>query len=376
MAARGQRDFPLRYASSRSAVFILGAGASASAGLPMQVDLLPKALQKPEITGSAVGSEIVGFLERFFTFSQRTPEQMPSLETIFAFLDYFISRDEHLSSEFTVERLRHLQDCLVRVIHAIIGERRGIKESAHRRFWENVGRLNRNVTIISLNYDSVIEEAFDCIYARQAYIDYCLNLLNYDFAHEMGFNWWVNPREPVRTWDEGVPTPIKILKLHGSLNWKYCRACRRVLLTPWDTEIEVDTGAFFDNYVSMEEAPMEYLCPIDGCRFEALIIPPAYVKDLRHPVVTTVVSEAEHELRVAEKVVFVDYSFPDADVHVRALLGKCLPEGVEVMVVNPDTSDALKSRYAHMSRSVVFVEKTFDQFVDSGLTGVLKSAGA
>lgn len=373
MQARKQREITLRYASNRTAVFILGAGASASDGLPLQVNLLPTALNRQEIAGSVVGSELVGFLDRFFSISRRTLEQMPSLETIFAFLDYFISRNEHLNREYQLERLRGLQECMVRVIHSIVGERRDVRDSAHGRFWETVGRLNRNISVISLNYDSVLEEAFDRLFPRQAYIDYCINLLNYDFAHEMAFNWWVNPREPVTNWDDGEPVPIKILKLHGSLNWKYCRACRRVLLTPWDTEIELDSGTFFDRYAEIEETP-EYLCPIDGCRFESLIIPPAYDKDLQNPIVTTVVSEVEHELRVAERVVFVGYSFPDADVHIRALLGKCLPEKAEVVVVNPDASEGLKSRYIHMSGSVLFVEETFDQFVDSGLAEILESA--
>ena len=193
-----------------------GAGASVADGIPSQACILPKALNDSAVRNSQVGGEVVRFLERFFGLDA-VPQHLPSLETIFAFLDYFIGRDEHLDSERSVSRLREIRECLIKIIHYVVSQQTITNASIHRVFWELIGSTNRNVSIVSLNYDSTLDEAFDFLYAKRAYIDYCINLLNYDFEEQMGFNWWINPREPVARWGND-PVPIKILKLHGSVN--------------------------------------------------------------------------------------------------------------------------------------------------------------
>ena len=357
------RKIHLEYAKKRDVVFFFGAGASVADGIPLQGCILPKALSQSRVRDSQVGREVLRFLERFFGLDGK-PNKMPSLETVFAFLDYFISRNEHLDSEHSVSRLREFQECLVKIIHFVIGQRGETNASTHRVFWEVVGSRNRNVSIVSLNYDSVLDEAFDFLYAKHAYIDYCINLLNYDFEEDMGFNWWIDPRDPVTHWG-GNPVPIKLLKLHGSVNWKFCRACRRVLLTPWSTEIDLEQGAFFSDFGENDDVKAEYLCPVDGCRFETLILPPAYVKDLRNPIVSTIGSEIEQELRITKKIVVVGYSLPDADVHLRALFAKSLSRDTHVVVVNPDNHDAFQSRYRYLAENVSFLDQTFESFVKS-----------
>ena len=369
------RRIHLKYANKRDIVFFFGAGASVADGIPLQARILAKALSQSRVRDSQVGREVIRFLRRFFGLDS-TPYQMPSLETVFAFLDYFISRNEHLDSEHSVNRLREIQECVVKLIHYIIGQRGTMDASTHRTFWEVVGSRNRNVSMVSLNYDSALDEAFDCLYPEHAYIDYCINLLNYDFEEDMGLNWWIDPREPVTHWG-GSPVPIKILKLHGSVNWKFCRSCRRVLLTPWSTEIDLKQGAFFSDFGEDDILRAEYRCPVDGCRFETLILPPSYVKDLRNPVVSTIGSEIEQELRIAKKVVFVGYSLPDADVHLRALFAKSLSRDTHVVVVNPDNRDVFQARYRYLAESVSFLDQTFESFVLSDSLGdILQVASA
>ena len=149
----------LEYAKRRDVVFFFGAGASVADGIPLQACILPKALSQSRVRDSQVGREVVRFLERVFGLDS-TPYQMPSLETLFAFLDYFISRNEHLDSEHSGNRLREIQECLVKIIHYAIGQRGTRDAAAHRVFWEAVGSSNRNVSMVSLNYDSVLDEAF------------------------------------------------------------------------------------------------------------------------------------------------------------------------------------------------------------------------
>ncbi len=359
----------LAYAKERDVVFFLGAGASAADGIPLQERILPEALSQITIRESKVGGEVVSFLERFFGFDS-VRQHVPSLETAFAFLDYFINRDEHLDRKHSVSRLREIRECLIRIIHYIVSRKTTFNAPTHRAFWELIGSVNRNVSLVSLNYDSVLDEEFSFLYPERAYIDYCIPLLNYDFEEQMGFNWWVNPREPVAYWG-GDPVPIKILKLHGSVNWKFCRACRRILLTPWSTQIDLERGAFFADYGEDESRRAEYFCPTDGCRFETLILPPSHVKDLRNPVVSTIGAEIEQELRIAKKVVLIGYSLPEADVHIQAVLAKSLSRDTHVVVVNPDNADAFRARYRHLARCVSFIDHTFESSLASGVLGDL-----
>lgn len=365
---RKPRQIHLKYAEKRDVVFFFGAGASVAAGIPLQEDILREALSQSRVRDSLAGRELIRFLQRFFALNRRL-YPMPSLEDVFAFLDYFINRNEHLDSVYSVSQLRKIQECFVRIIHYTIGQRRTNNASTHRAFWEVVGVTNRNVSIVSLNYDSVLEAEFG-LYPEQAYIDYCINLLNYDYEEIPAFYWWINPREPVPRFGEENPVPIKILKLHGSLDWKFCRACRRVLLTPWSTEIDLEQGAFFSP-PGDDILPSELLCPVDGCRFETLILPPSYVKDLRNPVVSTIGSEIEQEIRIAKKVVLIGYSLPDADIHLRALFAKSLSRDTQVVVVNPDNCDALQARYACLAVGVSFLNQTFESFVSSGSLGYM-----
>ena len=372
---KNPQQIHLKYAEKRDVVFFFGAGASVADGVPLQACLLPKALSQNRVRESRVGREVIRFLERFFGLSG-APYQIPSLETVFAFLHYFISRNEHIDSKHSVSRLREIQECLVNVIHYVIDQKGTNDTSMHRAFWKTVGSRNRNVSMVSLNYDSALDEAFDCLYPNHAYIDYCIKLLNYDFAEDMGFDWWVDPSQPVTNWG-GNPVPIKVLKLHGSVNWKFCRSCRRVLLTPWNTKIDLEQGTFFAIFGGDDGLKAEYRCPVDGCRFETLILPPSFVKDLGNPVVSTIGSEIEQELRITRKVVFVGYSLPDADIHVRALFAKSLSRDTQIIVVNPDTHDAFQARYRNLAGSVTFLDQTFESLVLSDSLGdILKVASA
>jgi hypothetical protein len=232
-----------------------------------------------------------------------------------------------------------------------------------------------NIGVISLNYDTLLDEAFDFLYPSNAYIDYGVHFMNYDcyenLHDEIGaFNWWVNPREPVRIFKDENPRSIKLLKLHGSLNWKYCRSCRQVLLTPWDAKIDLNIMGFTRN-VGDDERVEEFRCPVDNTTFDTLILPPSHIKDLTHPVITGLRDEAARELRAAKKIVFVGYSLPDADVHLKALFRKSIAPSADVVVIDPHADKAYQARYLALSQSVRFVESTFEGALDHSHVEVL-----
>lgn len=149
------------------------------------------------------------------------------------------------------------------------------------------------------------------------------------------------------------------MKGHGSLNWKYCHCCKQVLLTPRDTKIDL----FEEHNGEDPGSSAKYYCPIDASEFETLIIPPSHIKKISHLVISQILSEAMREIRSCKKVLFVGYSFPDADVHFKALFKKSLSRGQQVIVINNTKSKTLKYNYLALTSNVQFIKLSFADFL-------------
>lgn len=198
----------IRYQKERDVLFVFGAGASISDGGPLQRDLLPEILK--ENYGDSKSAKLVQqfICENFDTDN----ENSPSLESVFGYLDYFISQKESLKGGYSTIQLIGIKEALIRLIHHRISESK-TRKGVYRSFLECLDRVNKNVSIITMNYDTLLDESFDFLYPSRALIDYCINFMNYeDYDKIDASNWWINPREPVKIWDDKIPTPIKILK--------------------------------------------------------------------------------------------------------------------------------------------------------------------
>ena len=160
-----------------------------------------------------------------------------------------------------------MRENLVKLIHYMIANTSNPREGAYRVFWECVDKHNRNISIITMNYDTLLDEAFDFLFSKRALIDYCLEFMNYSHMDLIdGFDWWENPREKITVFaEDDDPKPIKILKIHGSLNWKYCNCCNQVLLTPWNTSLDLKSMMFMtkENEGIDSKESEKYVCPID-----------------------------------------------------------------------------------------------------------------
>ena len=369
---RERADRFLKYLPGRDSVFIFGAGASYADGAPLQSELLPYILseQDLQIKESRLGKEVLSFLREQFFISNNT---FPSLEAVFGYIDYFILHRESLGGDYTTSHIMELKESLIKLLHYTISKHRKIDGKLYRQFWESASNRTLNIGVISTNYDTLIDEAFDFLYPDKGYIDYCLQLMNYDQYEKHhqdidAFNWWINPREPVPIWEGSNPRPIKLIKLHGSLNWKYCNCCGQVLLTPWSTEINLDRKGFIRyDYSEDSHSPeiQEFKCPLDGTRFDTLIVPPSHVKELTNPIITHLRAEAAREIRCAKRLIFIGYSFPEADVHLKALFRKNIAPEAEVIVINRTISPQIKTAFLSISRKAKFREVTFEEALNT-----------
>ncbi|MBZ0180724.1 MAG: SIR2 family protein [Melioribacteraceae bacterium] len=360
-----QNEIFLKYLPQRDVVFVLGAGASHPDGVPLQRHLLPMILSGdyPEIINSEIGNKVIEFINDNFTYDPKN-HFFPQFEAVFGFLDYFILENESLSAKYTHSEMVTIKEYLIKLIHYVVDISTNKKSVAYGKFWDVVTKYNKNISIITLNYDTLLEQAFDPLFKKVGYIDYCTHLMNYVHRPELeNYNFWINPREPVVVNPKDNPAAFKIIKVHGSLNWKYCNCCNQLLLTPWDRKIDLNKGKLL-GYTYPDLKEYEYTCPLDGTDFETLIMPPSFVKSLRVPVISQLFSEASREIRSTRKVIFVGYSLSNADVHIKALFKKHLDDNVEVIVINTRREESLKARYKPLSSNIKFLRRSFQELVE------------
>ena len=355
----------LRYAPTRDVVLVLGAGASYADGVPLQKEILQMLLGgvHPEIAGSIIGKQLIQFIEDNF-FVRPSSGQYPKLEAVFGFLDHFVQQHESLSARYNHAAIVALRENLIKLIHYNVNLNTDRRSPSYHLLWEAILACNRNVSIITLNYDTLLEQAFEPLFPADGYIDYCIHLMNYERREELReFNFWVNPREPVVAESGRRPTPFKIVKLHGSLNWKYCNCCNQTLLTPWDRRIDLNRGRFV-GFTHPDRRPYDYFCPLDGTEFQTLIVPPSYLKSLSNPVLIQLFNEASREIRATRRLVFIGYSLSDYDVHIKALFMKHLAADAQIVVVNPKSSEALRHQYLSLAKQAPrFLHLPFEQLV-------------
>lgn len=357
----------LRYLPERDAVFVLGAGASHPDGVPLQKEMLPMIMsgEDEEILNSEIGKIIVEFINENFYLDIKN-NLYPQLEAVFGFIDYFIQQNESLNAKYTNEKIRDIKEYLIKLLHFVVNIKTDQRSPYYHKFWESITKHSTNTSIITLNYDTLLEQAFDFIFQKKAgYIDYCIPLMNYEkYPQLKGYNFWVNPKEPVKIYSDKNPFSYKIIKTHGCLTWKYCNCCNQTLLTPWDRKIDLNHGKFLGySYPGNEE--YEYRCPIDGTEFQTLIMPPSYLKALHHPIISQLLSEAAREIRAAKKIVFIGYSLSDADVHVKALFKKQITEEKQIIVINPKEKLESEMNYRSLAKKVTFLYTPFEELVSN-----------
>ena len=101
------------------------------------------------------------------------------------------------------------------------------------------------------------------------------------------------------------PRCVLLLRLHGGLNWKRCLACQALYTT-------VSSHA---NVLPRETCRM---CGSE--RLDHVIVHPSFTRQYVDPVLQIVWGRLLEELRSADRWVFIGYSLPPADVHLRSLL--------------------------------------------------------
>jgi hypothetical protein len=301
--------------------FVLGAGFSAPAELPVQNALLNN-IADPENKKEAE------HIKKIFGLEEPRNMRGVALEDVFTFLDKIITANEY-AADFDMasayQAKRDLINYVIKVLNEKLAEMRG--ETEYERFFTGIAKrkidYDETNTIVTFNWDTLpdfyINRAFERL-GRNNGVDYGV----YDWSYDDDDDYISSILRKAR----GFKT-VKLLKLHGSINWMHSKK----------------NGAL---YVEEQTGSCPKGFPITGDyskKYEHIFMTPTFIKDFSTLAAKSVWFNAGLDLADAERVVFAGCSLPLADYEFRCLLLKTAVQNKENRIrvtIYPGASQAEK----------------------------------
>ena len=357
--------------------YLLGAGINRGItgpnGLfpPLARDFFRQALRHPRISAEFTIRQLAPLFEFIEKYWHLTQDELKNadfdLEECFTFLELqrreaAISRDQQALASTS-----RLQWILTQLFLDFMSECEHwfFQSSDFREFGSRL--LNAHATIITLNYDTLLESALaaaspprlDTIQALFTIDPQEDNIRDEEIAYS--FHEW-NPYVAYKVqFDEvGLQTPgisrivegpryyghvqnqaelPAFLKLHGSLGW-FFHSGYFIDGTPLEGEVALRAGRSVLRRGGTQGLRSPELDYSTGEILLPLIITPVLNKPYdQHSVFRTIWELARSELHSSNKLVIGGYSFPPTDFHVRRLLREVFSDKSleELWVINPDT---------------------------------------
>jgi hypothetical protein len=342
-------------------VFIVGAGFSHHAGLPLTSGLTEAMLEAREF-GHGRSRIIVDFLSEFihdvFDHSTKASAKLwPNLEDIFTCVDLAANSGHHLGSSFSPADLRTVRRAMLARIVRMLEQKYNAARKKKDLNWRNLDNFfartdSRDIGFISMNWDTVIERKLQVICGKTR-INYGCDARPANFADlpETESDWFPKNKKKVAAQRQIIPATqvlsnetemekeTTVVKIHGSANWLYCDSCRRLFWFHPDQVIGIADqlirsddflriGRFFGKKQKSVKAAVENLkespiatCPCVGTvPLGTRIATFSYRKALDFSMFQKSWFAAEDLLRSAKRWVFIGYSLPAADYEFKYLL--------------------------------------------------------
>lgn len=299
----GAADSNHNHVTPPGTVIVLGAGASASDGAPVQSELFHEYFESATMRGR-VSLEMREDLKKYFmklwgidvSTDSLDGTKFPTFEEALGLLEIAHARGEFFKglswSDQPLGRARELRSHLTALIALIIEEKLRGECPNHAKLVSQLKESDSlaSTTFVSLNYDIIIDNVIERV--TNEIPDYRVSFS--PEPHRNGASW-----EPC----------VTLLKLHGSLNWLFCTVC--------------NTLSLFSGRKAAAElpgAPWGFRCSACHEIQIPIIIPPTFFKVMSNFYLQQIWKRAEEELKRADRIIFCGYSFPDADIHVKYLL--------------------------------------------------------
>jgi NAD-dependent SIR2 family protein deacetylase len=150
----------------------------------------------------------------------------------------------------------------------------------------------RSNTIITFNYDLVLDDALVRVDAKP---DYGLDGAHYEREYQ-------------------GQTPVAVLKLHGSTNWAICSNCNQVRVL--DHKVTAALGVLKSQQCGK----------CGNAALRILLVPPSWDKSEYSKTMQSVWRKAVDELKRATRICVIGYSMPPSDAFFKFLLSLGLAE--------------------------------------------------
>ncbi len=341
----------------RTHVYIVGAGFSQYAGLPLQAKFT-EALLEPRADENYALRPLIdrlsGFVHKAFDHNESAnAKYWPELEDVFTNIDLAANSGHHLGAAHAPSDLRSVRRALLARMMFMLNERFGIAEQAKDGEWMKLNSFLQGLDIkrssfISMNWDTVIERRLIGL-KKARHFDYRCGAVAARF-----------PRTGVIVGKRSFSADaisVPIVKMHGSVNWLYCDNCRQLYWFPTKDALSVAT-----QLITRNEATEMKLVPVsDYARWRCLnctavplttrIATFSFLKALDFPMFEKSWISAEKLLRQADKWVFIGYSLPAADYEFKHLLKRVQlsrtvpPQFVVISGGPPETTDYVYANY-------------------------------
>lgn len=345
-------------------VIILGAGASKDAGAPVMNDFLDVA-ERLSLSGELPTEDRQAFeavfrgiasLQRIYAKSYL---ELRNLEAVFAAFEMAellgIPLDSTKSLTDAIRRL--IVVTLEKSIRFPVSDRNIEPTPSYGSLAEAIYVAHENadadITIITFNYDIALDYA---LHYQRVRCDYCL--------------------------DSAVhPDSLRLLKLHGSLNWVHCPNCNMTFNWDW---AELAKSPPFQSVLMrvLARGPASVEMPIaswlphlnHNCGKaltlpQPVIVPPTWSKGEYHRQLQTVWQQAASALCEANSIVVSGYSLPETDHFFRYLfaLGTMGNTRLKRFVVLDPNIEKVSPLFQRLLGPIVKdryqpVEKPFDWF--------------
>jgi len=323
-------------------VYILGAGFSVEAGAPTQAAIIREAFrlhtESPELF----------IQERFHIFTTFIRDQLNisdesfssiDLEDIFTPLDRCLSENSQFRG-IGLDTIMAVREAVFYVVGRTIQilldrtekEKDYINSFANHLTLKASARTSGNykltdpVSVISTNWDILLDTSiYQALHSNERYngvVDYCCYISSKDESD-------VTVTPGLEKLGQGGFN-VKLLKLHGSLNWLQCPRCARL----YASFSYKDAMLSFDKNISCRHCDGNFPEENGKHILSANLIMPTYLKDLSNPQYRIIWQNAGIEISEADEIVFIGYSLPYADFEMRQLLSRMTRRHARIRVVD------------------------------------------
>jgi len=305
---------------SENIVYFLGAGASYNFGYPLTDAIMPEILknlikkdlfqidpEKKTKNERQQEEELLEFIFKLYPGLQdidlnNENSGMPDITEMLSMVDHCCLYNIPSHPELSDRKLLDFKELLNRAVVELLldyewREYDNKELGLLNLFLQHVkkDKRNSNVTIITTNYDLVIDRAFEDDLEKNR-VD--LGISYRDITSKIV----TQPHNP----------SFKYYKLHGSLNWLKCDLCGQFYIHPNGSTAH----HAFDENINDDNT---CVCN-SSLRLKSVLVAPSFVRDIRDSNLLQIWKSAMEAIRTADKLIMIGYSLPSDDLGIKSIL--------------------------------------------------------